>query len=92
MRPLNTTAPPSGYRVTYFPTNGSPTVTKVRGADELSINLVDLEMGTEYDITVVGINTAGDGEAASTSTSTNIDRELVGGASNATSRWLCHDS
>ena len=84
MTPLNTTAPPSAYQVTYAPTNGGSTVIKDRGVDELSIDLVDLEMGTEYDITVVGINTAGPGLAASVITSTNIDRELVGVASNAT--------
>ena len=63
------------YRVTYAPINGGSTITITTEPDELSIILSDLMMGTVYMITVVAVNSVGDGLELSITEPTVIDRE-----------------
>ena len=63
------------YRVTYAPINGGSTITLTTEPDELSIILSDLMMGTVYMITVIAVNSVGDGLESSVTVSTDIDRE-----------------
>ena len=64
------------YRVIYSPINGGSTITITTAPNELSIILSDLMMGTVYMITVVAVNSVGDGPELSRTEPTVIDREL----------------
>ena len=65
------------YQVTYGILGGGGTSLLTTPANKLSVTLNDLRMGTEYTISVLGINIAGDGPSTSVTESTFIDRELL---------------
>ena len=66
----DTTAPVEMYRIMF----SSPSTITVPASDT-SVVLTGLDMGTDYSITVVGINSAGPGASDSDDVATNIDRE-----------------
>ena len=61
--------------MTYEPTDGGQSSTE--DTTDLSLPLVDLMMGTEYTITVVGFNDVGDGAPSTVTQATNIDCEFT---------------
>ena len=64
------------YQITLVAPSTGTSETRTVPSTETSILLSDLEMGTQYDITVFGVNSAGPGMLDSRSVSTNIDREF----------------
>ena len=71
----DTTAPVEMYLI--MSSSPSRTETITVPASETSVVLTGLDMGTDYSITVVGLNSAGDGTSDSDDVATNIDRESV---------------
>ena len=69
----DTTAPVENYLIMF----SSPSRTEILTvlASETSVVLTGLDMGTDYSITVVGINSAGPGASDSDDVATDIDRE-----------------
>ena len=65
------------YQITLVAPSTETSETRTVPSTETSILLSDLEMGTQYDITVFGVNSAGPGMSDSMSVPTNIDRESV---------------
>ena len=73
----DTTAPVQQYRISYTSLReGKVDIgLETTQPDVTAITLANLLMGTLYEIVVVGVNTAGDGEENSVERSTAIDRE-----------------
>ena len=73
----DTTAPVQQYRISYASQREGETDVGLETTqpDMTDIILANLLMGTLYEIVVVGVNTAGDGEESSVERSTVIDRE-----------------
>ena len=69
----DTTAQVEMYLITFSSPSRTDTITVP--ASETSVVLTGLDMGTDYSITVVGINSAGPGASDSDDVATNIDRE-----------------
>ena len=69
----DTTAQVEMYLITFSSPSRTDTITVT--ASETSVVLTGLDMGTDYSITVVGINSAGPGASDSDDVATNIDRE-----------------
>jgi hypothetical protein len=61
----NTTDAPDGYRVSFAPTTGGQRTTNETLATQFSLLLEDLMMGTEYTITVIGLNSVDGGLSVS---------------------------
>ena len=71
----DTTAQVEMYLITFSSPSRTDTITVP--ASETSVVLTGLDMGTDYSITVVGLNSAGPGASDSDNVATNIDRELM---------------
>ena len=65
------------YRVTYGIADGGGETSLLTPPNQLSVTLNGLQMGTEYDISVLGINSVGDGPSVSVTESTFIGGELA---------------
>ena len=66
----DTTAPVEGYLITYLPRDGGRTDIFNAAASVTSVvltgeDMTGLEMGTSYTVTVVGLNSTGNGMPAS---------------------------
>ena len=71
----DTTSPVEMYRIMFSSPSEGSTETLTVPASETSVVLTGLEMGTDYSITVVGLNSAGPGASDSEDVETDIDRE-----------------
>ena len=71
----DTTAPVERYTITSSAVGGGASEIDTVSFNQTNVTLTGLDMGAEYLVAVVGINSAGPGDSDDVSVSTIVDRE-----------------